>query len=316
MRVAITGANGRLGRALVEALGSAPWTGPLGPLAWSRPVFDLDAPERFAALLDAERPEAVVHAAAWTDVDGCALDPEAAMRRNGEAVGVLASACAARGVDLVFVSTNEVFDGHRTDGRGYAVDDPPAPINPYGLSKLHGEAAARTAYASSTGRTSGPYVPGSRPAAGPQLAIVRTAWLYGPPGSDFPDKILAAAARAATEGVALRVVGDEFGQPTATGDLGEAIVELLGSGGFEGLHHCVNAGAVSRAGWARVLLDRAGVDVPIQEIPAAAWSRASTPPRWGVLEPTPTPSGEPMRRWQDALADDLVRRRRARIRVK
>ena len=94
MRVAVTGAAGRLGRALVAALEAAPFSGPAGPIAWSRPAFDLDHPEGFADLVDRDRPEVVVHAAAWTDVDGCARDPERADRRNAAATGALATACA------------------------------------------------------------------------------------------------------------------------------------------------------------------------------------------------------------------------------
>src|SRR5512134_3865286 len=103
MRVAVTGARGRLGRALVEALEDAPFTGTLGPIAWSRPELDLDTltESSAGALIERDRPEVVVHAAAWTDVDGCARDPDLALRRNGAATGVLAAACAARGVDLL-----------------------------------------------------------------------------------------------------------------------------------------------------------------------------------------------------------------------
>jgi nucleoside-diphosphate-sugar epimerase len=146
MRVAVTGSGGRLGRALVAALEDAPFTGPFGPMAWRRPAFDLDAPDQFADLLDRNRPEVVVHAAAWTDVDGCARDPELALARNGIATGVLARAAAERRIDLIVVSTNEVFDGRRTDGRGYAPDDAPNPLNAYGRSKLAGEEAARAAF--------------------------------------------------------------------------------------------------------------------------------------------------------------------------
>lgn len=313
MRVAVTGATGRLGRALITALEDAPFTGPSGPVAWSRPAYDLDREESVVVLLERDRPEVVVHAAAWTDVDGCARDPGLADRRNAIATAALAGACVSRGIDLVVVSTNEVFDGERSDGRGYSAADEPAPANPYGASKLRGEMAARAAYADGAGRSIGPYEPVAAVPEGPQLAIVRTAWLYGPPGNDFPDKIAAAAERARADGVALRVVGDEVGQPTAAADLADAITEVLGSGAFAGIHHCVNAGAVSRAGWARVLLERLGIDVAIEEIPAAAWPRASTPPRWGVLDPTPTPSGEPMRPWPEALDDDLVWRRRTRV---
>src|SRR4051794_2350612 len=113
MRVAVTGAGGRLGRALIGALEDAPFTGLTGLIAWARHDFDLDdaTPATVDRLLDRDRPEVVVHAAAWTDVDGCARDPELAERRNGTATGVLADALAKRGLDLVAISTNEVFDG-------------------------------------------------------------------------------------------------------------------------------------------------------------------------------------------------------------
>ncbi len=292
MRVAVTGSTGRLGRALVAALEDAPFTGPFGPIAWSRGNFDLDWPDAIDDLLARDRPEVVVHAAAWTDVDGCARDPDMAMRRNGRATGRLAGACARAGIDLVMVSTNEVFDGERRDGRGYAATDPPRPVNPYGASKLAGELAAREAFEAQVGH-------------GPALGIVRTAWLFGPPGHDFPAKILAAARRAGAEGAPLRVVADEIGNPTYTLDLAEAIAELIGSGDVSGTHHIVNWGAASRADWARELLRQAGVRAPIVEIARADWPRASTPPGWGVLEPTALPSGESMRRWEEALADYL-----------
>jgi dTDP-4-dehydrorhamnose reductase len=289
VRIAVTGAGGRLGRALMTALADAPFTGLSGPIGWTRPDFDLDRPESFGSLLERDRPEVIVHAAAWTDVDGCAKDPDLAMRRNRDAPGALARAAVARGVDLVTVSTNEVFDGARTDGRGYAPDDETDPINPYGASKLAGEGAARAAFDGATAA----------------LGIVRTAWLYGPPGNDFPAKILAAAARAREAGAPIKLVADEIGSPTYTADLAEGIVELIGSGDLGGVHHIVNTGRASRADWARELLRQAGVNVRTEDVPASTWPRASTPPPWAVLEPTPLPSGEPLRHWQAALADYL-----------
>jgi dTDP-4-dehydrorhamnose reductase len=309
MRVAVSGATGRLGRALIAALEEAPFAGPFGPTAWSRPAFDLDRPEAFAQLLDRDRPEVVVHAAAWTDVDACAREPELALARNGLATGRLAEACAARGIDLVVVSTNEVFDGGRTDGRGYRSDDPTRPINPYGASKLAGEEAARAAYAASAAAGRGGGAGGADRAV---LGIVRTAWLYGPPGNDFPAKILAAADRARAAGEPLRLVADETGSPTYSRDLADGIVELIGAAAVEGTHHVVNAGSASRADWARELLRQARVAVETEDVPAATWPRASTPPAWAVLESTPLPGGEPLRPWQAALADylpDLVRER-------
>jgi dTDP-4-dehydrorhamnose reductase len=282
-------------------------------VAWTREAFDLDAPAGFAALLDRDRPEVVVHAAAWTDVDGCARDPVLALARNGDATGVLARACVDRRVDLVLISTNEVFDGRRVDGRPYAAADPPSPANAYGASKLAGEAAAAAAFAEAGWPALRPFHgPAERPPDRPQLAVIRTAWLFGPPGGDFPDKIVAAADRALVAGEPLRVVGDEIGNPTATTDLAEAIAELLGAGSFEGLHHQVNGGSVSRAGWARAILAGLGLAVEVVEVPLASWARPSAPPPNGTLQPTPLPSGEPMPPWTDALARDLPWRLRAR----
>ena len=299
MRVAVTGSTGRLGSALIRALGDAPFTGPRGPVAWTRADLDLDAPEGVAGALDRDRPEVVVHTAAWTDVDGCAREPDLAQRRNGDATGVLAAACAAREIDLLIVSTNEVFAGDREDRVGYAPDDPTAPPNAYGRSKLGGERTATAAFetASGTGR----------------LGIARTAWLFGPPGRDFPHKILDAAAKAQTEGQPLRVVGDEWGTPTYAADVADAIVELLAEDALPGIHHLVNAGIATRATWAEEVLARLGVRAAVEPVPAATWSRASDPPRWGVLAPTPLPSGEPIRTWQSALADyaPVLRRDRA-----
>jgi dTDP-4-dehydrorhamnose reductase len=320
MRVAVTGAGGRLGRALIAALEDAPFTGPLGPLAWSRPAYDLDDPEAAARCIRQTAPEVVVHAAAWTDVDGCAREPERAMRRNALAVAELADACVRSGTDLVLVSTNEVFDGRRTDGLAYTPEDGPRPGNPYGASKLAGEAAAQAAFLGHGGLIERPGAPGrsgapgavsagaavgmpARPASAPQLAIVRTAWLYGPPGNDFPVRILASADRARAAGEPLRVVGDEIGSPTFAPDLAEGILDLLASGTFAGIHHIINAGAVSRAGWARHVLAALEVEVPIVEISLAAWTRPSTPPAWSVLAPTALPSGESLRPWQAAFAD-------------
>lgn len=288
MRVAVSGATGRLGSALVAALADAPFTGLAGPIAWDRAAFDLDHPEAVSERLDRDRPEVVVHAAAWSDVDGCALDPELAVRRNATATGLLADACAARAIDLLAISTNEVFDGARTDGQGYRPEDPPSPGNPYGASKLAGERLAAAAY---------------RGGRGGNLGIARTAWLFGARGRDFPSRILVAAERARASGDPLRVVADEWGTPTYVHDLAEAIVELLAEDRVAGIHHLVAEPVASRADWARDVLARAGVAVDVVDVSLAAWSRPSRPPRWGVLAPTPLPSGEPLRPWPAAMAD-------------
>ncbi len=302
MVVAVTGAGGRLGSGLLAALADAAFVA--RTLAWDLPEHDLDDPDSAERLVAAGRPDAVIHTAAWTDVDGCARDPELAMRRNGAATGELARACARRSIPLIAVSTNEVFDGRRDDGKGYPPGDATNPPNPYGASKLAGETAARLAYG----------VPAEgfgQAGACPHLAIVRTSWLFGPPGADFPTRILAAARRAADEGRTLDLVADEFGCPTYAADLAGAIVRLLGEAARHGaasmcgIHHVVNSGWTSRAGWAREVLRLSGVEVPTRDVPLSTWQRASTPPAWGVLEATPLPGG-PLRSWQLALSEYLT----------
>jgi dTDP-4-dehydrorhamnose reductase len=288
MRVVVTGATGRLGSAVVRALADAPFTGPAGPIAWDRQRFDLDAPATAGPGLDRDRPEVVVHTAAWTDVDGCALDPALALRRNAAATGLLATDCAERGIDLVLISTDEVFDGERLDRVPYPRDAPRTPANPYGVSKAEGERLAELAFV-------------DRPGAA--LGIVRTAWLFGRPGTDFPSRIVGAAVRARGTGEPLKLVADEWGTPTYVEDVAEAIVELLAEDAVDGIHHLVNGGIATRAEWARDVLARASIEVDTVKVAAADWTRPSRPPRWGVLEPTPLPSGEPIRPWTAAMAD-------------
>jgi dTDP-4-dehydrorhamnose reductase len=297
VRVAVIGVVGRLGGALAEALEDAPFTGTRGPIGWDQPDIELDTVTAASAgaLLDTEHPEVVILTAAWTDVDGCAKDPALAMRRNGTAVGEIALAAAARGIDLIVISTNEVFDGARTDGRGYGPGDERHPINPYGAAKAEAERLAIAAYEADGVRG--------------RLGIVRTSWLYGPPGNDFPEKIARAALRARDAGEPLRVVADETGVPTYTPDLAEAISELVGADAVAGpgerwrIHHLVNGGRATRADWAREVLRATGIGADVVEVPVSTWQRASTPPPWAVLEPTPLPSGEPMRHWLEAFAD-------------
>jgi dTDP-4-dehydrorhamnose reductase len=282
-RVAVTGAAGRLGTALLEGLAGA--QGP--PLAWRRTDFDLDSPDA-ARVLDRDQPSLVIHAAAWTNVDGCAQDPALAMRRNADAVRTLAGACASRGVGLVVVSTNEVFDGAREDGTGYTEDDVPRPPNPYGASKLAGEDAAREAFGDGSG-----------------LWIVRTAWLYGPPGADFPAKIIEASDRLG-DGEALPVVTDETGSPTFAHDLAQGILDLVAAADG-GLFHLVNAGAATRYAWAAAVLDGCRPGRALRPISSREFVRASVPPAWGVLDGGRAAAiGVELRDWQTALGDYLA----------
>jgi dTDP-4-dehydrorhamnose reductase len=275
----ISGCHGRLGRALTA---TAP-----GPVrGWDVPELDLDDPVACAGLVRDTRPALIIHTAAMTAVDQAAREPGTAMRRNGEAVGAIAHACRESDTGLVLISSNEVFDGERTDGRGYREADPVAPRNPYGASKRAGEEAALDAFDGAAG-----------------LWIVRTAWLYGPPGNDFPDKITAAADR--VDGP-LPVVADEMGSPTYVLDLARAIHRLV-ERTRGGIYHLVNGGRASRLDWARAVLDVRRPGRELRPISSAEFERASDPPRWGILDTSKAAAaGIVMRPWREALADYLA----------
>lgn len=256
MRVAITGAAGQLGRQLVRAFEAS------GNQVRGLSHADFD----ITSASDAEdlrswRPEIVVNSAAWTDVDGCAGDPERAMRVNGEAAGQVAALAADCGALVVQISTNEVFDG--TQEHAYHEGDDPNPINAYGRSKLAGERAVA--------------------AINPRHLIVRTAWLFGPGGTNFVTKILAAAQRAADGGQPLRVVADEIGNPTWTPDLAVVISELVAAPAGRTVIHAAGTPSASRLDWARVALDAAELSVSIEPVALATFQRASTPPPRAVL---------------------------------
>lgn len=286
--IAITGATGRLGRALVTALAR---TG-IQARPWTRPDYDLDDAGAGGRLVARDAPALVIHCAAWTDVDGCARDPAGAMRRNATAVAELSQAVVAADGALILISTNEVFDGRRSDGRGYREADPVNPINSYGESKLAGEQAARETF--------------ERAGLSDRLTIVRTAWLYGPPGNDFPTKVLAAADRL-PPGKPLKVVADEVGSPTFSSDLAGAIVELIRvqpAGGKGGVYHLANGGVASRLEVATALLQLCRPDVLIEPTSSSAFVRASSPPAWSVLDTgKANAAGIVLRDWMAALRD-------------
>jgi dTDP-4-dehydrorhamnose reductase len=144
-----------------------------------------------------------------------------------------------------------------------------------------------------------------RPAAwGPRLWIIRTAWLYGPPGNDFPARILAASDRL-PRGEPLRVVADEVGSPTSAPDLAAALVSLV-EAAAPGTYHLAGAGRAARAEWARAVLDGCGRDRRIEPIRQADFERPSRAPAWAVLDSAAAAgAGVSLRDWRDALADYL-----------
>ena len=275
MRVYITGINGQLGRSLARL-----WSPQAEISGGDLPEVDITVPENITEAITAARPDLVVHCAALTDVDGCATNPELAMRVNGLGTQNVALACQQANAALLHVSTNEVFSG-RFDGptRAYDEFDPLNPINPYGRSKAAAEWYVRNLLN--------------------RFYIVRTSWLYAAGGRNFIHTIQAAADKHG----ALRVVTDEVASPTYVEDLAEASIQLAATGRY-GIYHLTNAGACSRYHFAAKILELTGRgEAPIEPIMQAQWPRASTPPAFAPLANNCAAAlGIRLRPWEEALA--------------
>jgi len=271
MRVVVTGRKGQLGRQLASAFAEHELLG------LDLPEDDVTLPEVGKRIEDF-RPSLVLHAAAYTDVDGCEMDPEMAFRIN--AIGTQNVALGARrsGAALLYVSSNEVFGG--TQRTAYREWDQVDPVSVYARSKAAGEQIVRDVL--------------------DRFFIVRVAWLFGPGGSNFVTKILTAAAKAG----ALRVAADEFGNPTYAPDLAAAIVRLTNSGQY-GVYHLTNTGFCSRYEFACEIMRLAGqAELPITPILSAEWPRPALPPLHAVLANTAGAAlGLALRPWQAALAE-------------
>jgi dTDP-4-dehydrorhamnose reductase len=268
MRVLLTGAGGQLGWDLREALN-----------AHELHAFDhqgLDVADREAVLAAAGRikPEWIINAAAYNEVDGAEEEEARAFAVNGAGPGYLAEAAAQVKARLLQVSTDYVFDGRK--GEAYTEDDVPHPLSVYGRSKLEGERRVL--------------------ASGVPACILRTAWLYGRHGKNFVKAILAAVPR----GRPLRVVADQVGSPTATADLAGTIGALIETR-VEGLFHVVNAGACSRYEFARAIVQGSVEVVPISS--AEAGRRASRPANSSLRSVRWVGTGlASLRPWESALS--------------
>jgi len=243
-------------------------------------------------------PGAVVNAAAYTDVEKAEDDTERAYLVNEIAAGWVAAAAGKEGLNLVHVSTDFVFDGAKR--AAYIETDEPHPLSVYGSSKLAGEEAVFSGH--------------------PAALIIRTAWTYGPGGTNFPLKILQRAhtARGATASPGttslceappapvLQVVADEIGSPTYNIDLAGGLLALLAAGAT-GLYHLAGGGSCSRYELALETLRLAGFAVPgdiaIQPVASATFPTKATRPHYSVLGCIKA-AGLSVRlpQWQDGLA--------------
>jgi len=276
VRIAITGANGQLGSALVAALGDGH---DLALLVQGQ--IELGDPQVVDQIV-ATGADLVIHPAAYTDVEGCAREPEYAYRINALGTKYVALACRRLGAPLVYISTNEVFAGDA--GQPYREYDQAGPINSYGRSKWAGEQAVRELLS--------------------DFYIVRIAWLYGGE-RNFVRTVLRLAENPPEGGI--RMVDDEVSSPTYCADLADGLARLIATG-YYGTYHMVNSGACSRYAFCREILRQSGRgDVPVTPIRLADYRRASTPPPYAPLANIAGADlGVALRPWQEALAAYLA----------
>jgi dTDP-4-dehydrorhamnose reductase len=275
MRILVTGTDGNVGSQLLKVLSTKHDVTGIN-------VQDLDITD-FAAVKNYVtdfKPELIINPAAWTDVDGCAKNPEKAILINGYGAQNLSIAAYENDAAILQIGSNEVFDGK--SNRPYYEYDAMNPVNPYGYSKYVGEQAVRE--------------------SNPRHYIVRLSWLFAHGGRNFLQAILGAA----QAGKSLRVVVDEVANPTYNDDLAEAIAQLIETERY-GIYHLCNAGTISRYQFARYVLDKAGLsDTPIEKISRYEWPRPSSPPVYSGLANIAAKSlGITLRDWCEAVDDFL-----------
>jgi dTDP-4-dehydrorhamnose reductase len=259
-RVLITGAGGQLGRALVEAFSGD------DVVVLTRADWDVAHPPPLLEL-----PDLVLHAAAWTDVDGAESDPQGAAAVN---LGGTHNA-SSLGAPLVYFSTDYVFDGAKDEP--YVESDGPDPLSAYGRSKYHGEGAV-----------------------GSQGWIVRSSWLFAPWGTNFVRTML----RLGRERDEVAVVDDQRGSPTYVGHLAEATRELVELP--FGIWHLAAAGDCTWADFAEAIFEEAGLDTRVRRISSAELARPAQRPRYSVLR-SEKPEAPRLPHWREGLRECLAR---------
>jgi dTDP-4-dehydrorhamnose reductase len=276
MRITIFGATGLLGKDLMRE-----WTGDAVTGLGSRDVDIRDA-SRVQQVVQETRPNWIVLAAAYTDVDGCESNPDLAFAVNRDGTMNVANAAKACGARMMFLSSDYVFDGKKTTP--YEAGDARNPQSAYGRSKAEAEIRLLEII--------------------PDCCIVRTSWLFGVGGKCFPDTILKLAASRP----ALDVVNDQRGCPTYAVDLARAIIQLCRKNG-SWIVHATNSGDCTWFEFAQDIVKSAGFATTVRPVSSQQMARPAPRPPYSVLSPTrlngygiETPS------WRDALGRYLKQR--------
>lgn len=220
--------------------------------------FDISVYNDAASSVTGSKADMVIHCAAYTDVDGCELNPEKAFLVNSLGTQNLVLACREKNIPLTYISTDYVFDGNSKTP--YLESDRTNPLSIYGKSKLAGEEAVKNHL--------------------DKFFIIRTSWLYGIKGRNFVTTILNLAGKQKE----LRIVNDQTGSPTFTKDLAEGIKELVESP-YYGIYHVTNQGTCSWFEFSKIILEYSGLkDVIVNPISTKELNRPAPRPNFSVLD--------------------------------
>ncbi len=251
--ILVFGATGQVGWELQRSLSV------LGPvLALDRVAVDLASPAAVTALIEAQRPNAIVNAAAYTAVDKAEQERELAFAINAAGPGAMAAAAARAGIPFIHYSSDYVYTGNKQGV--YVETDATGPLSAYGQSKLAGDEAVL--------------------AAGAQAVILRTSWVYAARGANFMKTML----RLAAERDSLKVVGDQVGAPTSAELLADVaaqvLKQMLADAALRGVYHCAAAGETSWHGYASYVIGEArrlGAPLKLDPANVAAITTADYP---------------------------------------
>ena len=248
------------------ALEGKPVAGGKTLIPCGRDVLDLEVPDAFSGTLDRLAPDVVVSCGAYTGVDAAESDSERAHLVNGVAPGLLAIACADRGIRMVHISTDYVFDGSGT--RPYLPEDATSPLGVYGASKLQGERAVLEAL--------------------PNASILRVSWLYDREGNNFLNTML----RLGIDRDVLNVVDDQQGCPTHAGHLAVDLLHWLDlmdldAGRTAGVHHYGHRGITTWHGFASSILASRARGVEVRPVPTSAFPTEAVRPAYSKLDERP-----------------------------
>jgi len=273
----VFGASGLLGQALVRELKSEQLSAPPSADA------DLRDPARIQEVIRGSRPEWIILAAAYTDVDGCESNRDLAFAVNTQGAIHVAQAARETGSRLIFLSTDYLFDG--TKRLPYEASDIRNPISVYGESKARAEERLLEILR--------------------DVCIVRTSWLFGPGSQCFPATILKLAA----DRPEIAVVNDQRGCPTFTPDLASTLAQLCRKSA-RGIVHATNSGDCTRYNFATEILRMAGLSTVVRPVSSGTFPRPARRPAYSVLSPaTLEAHGIEMPAWQDALRRYLTETR-------